>query len=421
VRPATIAGVCACVAAIVIALSAGTPLDYGSSACALNPACDDASQPIDALAEGHVGEFFRRQQLIGPVSEVLSAPFVAVAGDDRLDRYRAALLPCLLAVALLGAYLARIAAKRGRPWWFQFLIALGAVINPVTFWVIRFGQPVEFVGAVLVAVAGLAACRGRVTTAGLVAGVAVATKLWALVALPLLAFALPAGWRRFLATAVVSGGLLIAIPALAAPHVFHENVTALGRLGSVPGTVSKISLWYPATDPVEFDSPLRVAPGGVIETQHIAGLELPRRLAQLAHGLILLAGLGIGIAWVLRSRPGNGPAILLAIALALLLRCVLDPGVRSYYHEPFLLAVLSYETLVRRWLPGLAIAGAAGVEGISIAAKHVDSGGVLSALYLAWTLPLAAAMAIELIRLPSDRRGAWRQQTAAVGAGSAGG
>ena len=80
---------------------------------------------------------------------------------------------------------------------------------------------------------------------------------------------------------------------------------------------------------------------------------------------------------------------------------VLDPGTRSYYHAPFLLALVSYETLVRRRAPWLALAGAAGFEAFSRAVPHIHSDALLGSAYLAWTVPLAIAMSVELRRRPA--------------------
>ena len=169
------AGLGAFGAAIAIALSAGHPLDYASPSCSANPLCDDGAPAIDALVHGHVGAFFDRQPLMGPVSLLLRAPFAAVAGGNDLSRYRAGLLACLLVVAALGAVLALVAAQRGRPWWFQLLVGIGVVVNPVTFSVVHFGHPEELLGGALVAGAAVAAVYGRSTTAGLLVGLAVAT------------------------------------------------------------------------------------------------------------------------------------------------------------------------------------------------------------------------------------------------------
>lgn len=392
---ARLAGIAAAIAAVAIALTAATPLDYGSTTCRLLRHCDDAAPPIDALAHGHVGAFFQEQRLMGPVSEVVRAPFVALAGGGPLTHYRAGLLPCLLALAAAGFVLARVAARRGWPWWGQSLVAVGAVVNPVTFWVLRFGHPEEILGGVLVVAALLCACRGRAGWAGLLAGLAIATKLWALVALPLLVVALPERARRLLVVSAVTAGGVLAVTALAAPAEFRANTRELRTLGSAPGTASRTDVWFPLVRPAVLDTPVGVTRGGRVQKVPENVYRAPRLVGPLGHAAVLLAALGA--AFVLARRRYRAPsAVWLALALVLLVRCVADPGNRSYYHAPFLIALLAYEVQARRAVPWLTIVAAALFEAFSVLAGHIHGDLALGAAYCAWSLPLLAVLALEL-------------------------
>lgn len=394
---ARLAGIAALAAAVAIALTAGTPLDYGSTSCRLLSHCDDAAPAVNALARGHVSDFFHEQRLMGPVSEVVRAPFVALAGNDPLTRYRAGLLACLLPAAVLGFALARAAVARGWPWWSQLLVAVGAVVNPLTFWVAQFGHPEELLAATLLLWAAWSARRGRAGWAGVLTGAAVATKLWALVALPLLVVAvMPRARPRLLATSVVIAGLLLAIPAIGAPSQFRANLHVLGRLGSAPGTVSRTDAWFPFVTPAVLDAPVGVGADGSIRTIPESVYSAPRLIGPLGHALVLLAAVAAAVALARRAPGPRDPSVWLALALVLLLRCVLDPGNRSYYHAPFLLVLLAYEVQVRRLLPWATIAAAALLELFSRVVPHIHGDVALGLAYCAWSVPLAALLALEL-------------------------
>jgi hypothetical protein len=95
---------------------------------------------------------------------------------------------------------------------------------------------------------------------------------------------------------------------------------------------------------------------------------------------------------VWRREPGIEAALALA-ALIFLLRCLLDPYTFSYHHWPFLLSLAAYETIGRRRLPLLAMLAGGLLWYMSYhlsASGHPDP---LLHFYLAWTLPLAAALA----------------------------
>src|SRR2546421_338648 len=79
-----------------------------------------------------------------------------------------------------GLVLAREMERRGRSWWIRLVVAGLCVVNPVTFKALWWGHPEEVLGAALCVGAVLAAGRGRTGTGGLLLGLAIATKQWAL-------------------------------------------------------------------------------------------------------------------------------------------------------------------------------------------------------------------------------------------------
>ena len=404
-RPAPLAaGAGAFAAAAVLTLTRQHVSDYSNPTCTLDPLCDDPAPAIDALASGDVSGFFHAQRLMGPVSLLLRAPFVAVAGGDQVSRYRAGLLACMLALALLGAVLAWIAARRGRPWWFVLLAGIGPVVNPATIAVLGWGHPEEILGGVLVAAAALALCRERPELAGLLAGLALANKLWALVAVPALLLAAgPLAWRRFAAVAVVTAGVLIGVTAVTAPARFSDNVHAIGRLGSVAGTVSVTNAWFPLAHEAQAVVPVGYDAAGNVVQQQITGWALSQVLAKVARIAILLAALGAAALWWARRDSSGREGAILAIALALLMRCILDPGTYSYYHAPFIIVLAAYEAVVARRVPWLSFTAAAAIAAFSHFVPDIHDQKLLDALYLAWSVPLAVVMALVLARAQPAR------------------
>jgi hypothetical protein len=390
------AGLAALLAAVVLTLTAPTPLDYGSTTCRLQPHCDDAAPAINALAHGRVAVFFRDQRLMGPVSEVAQAPFVALADGKSRTRYRAGLFVCLLVLAAFGYVLARTAARRGWPWWSQLLVAVGAVWNPMTHWVIRYGHQEEIVAALLVIAAVAAARRGRAGAAGVLLGLSVATKLWTIAAVPLvLVAALPRAGRSAW-TCAVTAVIVLGIAALASPATFRANDHQLGRLGSAPGTVSRTDAWFAAASPAVLLVPVAQDAAGRVTSVPENVFRAPRIIGPLGHALVLVAAVGMAML-LLRAPPTERwPALWLALALVLLLRCILDSGDRSYYHLPFLLALLAYEVEARRTAPWLALIACCLFEAFTQLSGHIHSDAGLGFAYCAWSVPLAIAMFVEL-------------------------
>ena len=130
----------------------------------------------------------------------------------------------------------------------------------------------------------------------------------------------------------------------------------------------------------------------------------PPWLAPLTRPLIVGLGIVLAVAWWLRGGASrNRDDALLVLALALLLRCMLDPWDLVYYRLPLVVALAG--------LGGPARPRAAGPGG----PRH---GGLLAEFqiydartgmgpyvaYLAWTLPLAAGLGLALFRPVAARR-----------------
>nr|MBA3328443.1 hypothetical protein [Solirubrobacterales bacterium] len=141
----------------------------------------------------------------------------------------------------------------------------------------------------------------------------------------------------------------------------------------------------------------------------------PQWLSPLTHPLIVFLAVPLSLLWARRHpRALRAPEqVLLLLAMLLLLRCVLDPWNNEYYALPFVLALLAWEALCRPERPPLVSLLVIAAHWITF--NHVDtwaSADVQWALYLAWTLPLAAWMASTALGSGlalGSAQGSWRR------------
>jgi hypothetical protein len=372
-----------CVAALSLRASAGMEpgLDYFA----------DASAAIDALVRGDLQGFYASQPLMGSFSLLLRAPFVAAVFDESLAAvYFAGALPCLISTIILGLALARLLAERGQPPAVQGLAAGLAVVNPITFRALHWGHPEELLAAALCVGAVLAALRERELLAGVLLGLAIATKQWALLAvLP----ALLAAPRRRLPMLAVAGAIAAALTVpLMVANMDRFGTVAEGAAGQTTGGASTTpwNIWWPLADLTELPR---------FGERWMA----PAWVATVSHPLIVIAAVPLSaLLWLRRDRRRDDALLLLA--LLFLLRCLLDNWSNDYYHAPFFLSLLAWETVRRPGIPRLSLAVAI-LLGISfwpeqtrIFADSADSAGLLFGLYMAWTLPLTLGLAALLYR-----------------------
>jgi hypothetical protein len=119
----------------------------------------------------------------------------------------------------------------------------------------------------------------------------------------------------------------------------------------------------------------------------------PDAVDTLAHWLVLALAIAGASALALWRREPGLEAVLALAALIFLLRCVLDPYTFSYHHWPLLLALAGYEAIGRRRMPVLAVITGALLWYMSYRMSASGEPDVVLRFYLAWTLPLAAALA----------------------------
>jgi hypothetical protein len=347
----------------------------------------DAEPAVDALAHGHLSAYLHEAPIMGPFSTVVQAPFWLIGGGG-LGGFQWACLGCLLAAAGLGWYLAKVAGERGAGPVFQLLLALLCVVNPLTVGALRSGHPEEILTAALAVGAVMAAVEGRGVVAGLLLGLAIGSKQWAVLAIFPVLMALPRERVRCGAVGAVVLAALTLPALLVAPSAFFEtqgNAASGGKLATI------WSAWYPIAG-----GTLRDLPGGLTTTVH----ELPAAVQTVTHSLIVAVVLLLPLAlWAWRGRFGLGGTEAMALlALLALLRCALDPVDNLYYHAPLLLALVGWDALSPGRLPLRGLAGAALALFFMRWSENLGDLALFNAAYIGVAVLAAIAISGTLVR-----------------------
>jgi hypothetical protein len=402
-RAALVAGAVAVALCAAIALTQAVGADYGNLDCHLRDKyCDDAAPAIDSLIHGHVADFFDRQPLMGPVSLYVRAPVAALAGLGDYDFklvYDLGALACMLALAAGALALMATMRSRGHPPWQQALAGVLLLVNPVVFKVLQAGHPEELLGTAACLGAGLAILARRDTSAGVLLGVALATKLWAAVIAPgvLLAADRRVALRVGVIAAVVTA-LLYAPMVAGDAGRFRSTLHAANKLGTLPGSVTSANVWwFVASEKVPFERYVAVRDGQLV-TEPVVGFTMKDSVAPLTHPTVILLAAVLSLLWARGPRARAPDTLLLLFALCFLLRCIFDPGNWSYYHLPAIASLLAYESVAFRRPPWAAIWLMGCVWATALLAPHIHSDAGFGLLYLGWALPTAAGLALWLFR-----------------------
>jgi hypothetical protein len=396
--------------ALALGTAARAPLglSYPGSSLDVNRTGD----AVQALASGDVRRFFATQPAIGPVSVVVRAPFAAAAGishdlvalparyggtpplvmppaffESQRRLYRFGLFPCLMALVLLAAYASESLARRGIPIQTQLLTGLLVMGLPLWHSAITLGHPDEFVTTGLTLGAVLAAINGRVTSAAVLLGIGLASKQWAVLALPVIALTVPRPDAKKV-VAVALGVYLALLLPMAIGNIDRFVDTLGAGSTSANGVVDADTIWLPFAE----NHDKRVFDG--VEFLVLPQRSLPDALSSAIHPLIVLLAIGLSFVFWRRRVHITAEITFLLLALIFLLRCMLDPVTNHYYHAPFLASLAMYEALGRRGLPVLTlIASAAFLPRFGIDADALHEANVL---YLAWSIPMAIWLGFKL-------------------------
>jgi hypothetical protein len=365
----------------------------------------EARPAFDALLHGHFVEFLRLAPMYGG-SLVERAPFAllpALWGGGSLAVYRIVALPCLLTAAMLGVWLVERMRREARPRLARAVVLGLCVANPLTLQALEVGHPEELMGACMCVAAVLLASRDRPVPAAILLGLAIANKEWAILAVGPVLMALPSRRATCLALAGTVTVAILAPLALVASSGFLAGTRAI------------------ATPPAAIFQPWQVwwflghhgaLVHGLYGSAKVGYRIAPSWVGRVSHPLILLVGASVTIVLWARARrnpagsasgreaPLSGRMALLALALLLLLRCMLDTWDTDYYPLPFVFALIAWEASspsVQR-LPLLALSTTVMVWlNFQWAPSHV-SADAQAALFLAWSVPLAAILALALFK-----------------------
>jgi hypothetical protein len=357
---------------------------------------DNAAPAITALIHGNLSAYASHQPLMGPVSLLLRAPFTGIAtalGAGHLSGYEVGGLACLLLVAGFAVWLLAAApsvALGGRDPSLVCLAALATVyvlLGPVTHEAVAIGHPEEPLTAALVTAAVLAAVAGRGVLAGVVLGLAVATKEWALIGVLPVVIALPGRCLRTLAISAAVAAVLYAPGAIIDPGALgHAGHTLAGER-----LVSPFSLWWPLGEPL-----------------HVAGFvshavrRLPAGFTRLrVVELLVLAGLLLSpLVWLAYRRGLRIRDPLAALALLGLLRAITDPLPSEYYFVAALIPLAVWELAAIGRIPVLSIVATLFVDLVPGGNVQLSSSD-RNAVTLACSAALAAHLVHRAIREPT--------------------
>jgi hypothetical protein len=406
----------------------------------------EARPALQALTEGHVLRFLQLAPVYGG-SLIERAPFALAPtlwGGGELAVYRMVALPCLLAAAGLGLWLVANLRTRQRTKLARAL-ALGiCVANPLTLSALELGHPEDLLGAALCVVAVLLALRDRPLWAGVVLGLAIANKQWALLAVGPVLVALP-GPRFFSRERVrCAAAALVSAAAVLAPLIL---VNAGGFVAATRATASTSSEIFQPWQAWWFLAHHGPIVHGLLGNVKVGYRTAPAWIGRISHPLVVALALPLSaLYWWRQKSSERGRAstplprtdALALLALLLLVRCMLDTWDTSYYALPLIFALLAWELSAgvaqqsghaaaaavaqrsghaaaaadaleptgARELPllALAVTVAAWADYVWLPA-HI-SADAQAALFLLWSVPLLAALAGALAgssRRASDR------------------
>ncbi|MHB8235434.1 MAG: glycosyltransferase 87 family protein [Solirubrobacteraceae bacterium] len=402
--------------ALIALVGCGTLAWLGLFGFAWNDYDNEARPAFDALVHGQLAQFLRLAPAYGG-SLVERAPFALIPqiwGGGELAVYRSVAAPCLLASALLGVWLVARMRSEGRPLGHRAIALAVCVANPITLGALEVGHPEELLGACLCVAAVLFAGEDRGLLAGALLGLAIANKPWALLAAGPVLLALPARRRpTCLGVAVLVGAAVLGPLALVGGGGFASATRASASAASTIFQPWQVWWFFGHHGALVHGAFGAAKPGYRIG---------PSWIAAASHPLVILCGLALAV-WLWRGQRSIGRLgarrALLALAVVMLTRCLLDTWDTEYYFLPFVMAVLAWETCGPLDRPPIVALASSALAWLSFRWLPTHcSPDLQSALFLAWTVPLAGTLAQRLFRA-RGQIGVDRSQGARASAGQA--
>jgi Glycosyltransferase family 87 len=367
-------------------LSAEFPAgDYPGPPCV---GCDSAGPPIESLAHGQISAFFSTQPIMGSASLLLRAPFVGLvtlARGSMIAQYRFGTFICLLVAMLLFLPAGALMLRRGRSPAIVLILLAAILVGLPTIRSVFWGHPEELLGGALAVAAVLAAVHRRGVAAGVLLGLAVATKQWGLLAaLPVL-IAARGQRRQVIGASVVVAGVLIVPMLLVDPVRFvHQNFQAAVAQDGVTPT----NVWW------------MFHRLGVDPATHEQINAVPSWITGYSHPLTIAIALALAVLYWWRGAGRHPYDVIQLLAMLFLLRCLLDPLAISYHLAPFVLAMATFEGLRRRGIPGVTITSTAMIYVVGLYQAPLNNQGLMNALYLVWAIPAFIYVATASFRPP---------------------
>jgi hypothetical protein len=341
----------------------------------------------ERLMAGDVGGFFDHLPGYSGFTVLVGAPAALVTGalgGIETMVYRLTAVPGLVALAAVGVAVAGPVRAAGNRAWPVFLLA--AAGGALAFRTLLDGHPEDLLATACAVGAVLTARGGRTVWASILIVLAVVAKQWAVLAILPAAMAAPrAGWR--IAAAGATGTVVLLALQTQLGGGAHGAITSTGQL------FHPHQVFWPFGIPA---TPEFIADG------HGTTMG-PAWLAPLTRPLIVGSGIVLALAWWVRSGPErNRDDALGVLALAFLLRCMLDPWDLVYYHLPLVVALAAWEARRGRDLPSLSVVATAACW-LTFVIYDARTGYGPYLAYLAWTVPLAIGLGVALLR-PAARR-----------------
>ena len=358
---------------------------------------------LDALRAGHVGAYLDRST-VDMGSYLLRLPLIFLPnlwGGGSLALYRVLALPALIGLVWFAVDL----------WWRGRRMGVTAIaascglvlciLNPFVVSSLIRTHPEDLVGGLLGIAAVYSARAGRANVTGLVLGLAIANKAWAVVAV------VPVLW--LLASHRVRAFLIAgAVPALVLMPLVVRALTKAGGAaagGSSAGLSQVTSIANSSYVLKPWEGWWFFGDSHHLMRSHFGDTHPLYRtpatwITHLSHPLAVLVPAVLCLWLASRLDRRRWTTALLLLAFALQLRCLLDAWNIDYYEVPFTIALLAWEILDRRRVPVMSFLVIVSGWIVMTILPFSVSPNTQAIAYLLWSVPTILWMLALLLRAP---------------------